>query len=115
MGRLRGLLLGLGAYVLWGLFPLYWPLLKPAGAVELLAHRTVWSMVAVIGLLAVERRWAWVREVVHARAALGRCVLAAVTLTFNWGCTSTASTPAVWSRRPSATSSPRWFSSLWAC
>ncbi|GAA4962129.1 EamA family transporter RarD [Yinghuangia aomiensis] len=85
MGRLRGLLLGLGAYVLWGLFPLYWPLLKPAGAVELLAHRTVWSMAVVIGLLAVERRWAWVREVIRARAALGRCVLAAATLTFNWG------------------------------
>lgn len=83
--RSRGLWLGLSAYVLWGLFPLYWPLLKPAGAVELLAHRTVWSMLAVIGMLVVGRQWAWLPAVVRRRAALGRCVLAAVVLTFNWG------------------------------
>lgn len=81
----RGLWLGLGAYALWGLFPLYWPLLKPAGAVELLAHRTVWSMIAIIGLLAVGRQWAWVREAMCSRAVLGRTVPAALTLTFNWG------------------------------
>ena len=34
---------GTAAYALWGLFPLYWPLLEPAGAVEILAHRIVWS------------------------------------------------------------------------
>ena len=35
----RGLLFGVAAYALWGAFPLYWPLLEPAGAVEILAHR----------------------------------------------------------------------------
>jgi hypothetical protein len=43
---------GLAAYLLWGLFPLYWPLLEPAGAVEILAHRIVWSMVVVAVLQA---------------------------------------------------------------
>ena len=37
----RGFLLGVAAYAMWGLFPLYWPLLEPAGAVEILAHRVV--------------------------------------------------------------------------
>ena len=47
----RGALLGAGAYLLWGLFPLYWPLLKPATAVEILAHRFVWSFVVVVGVI----------------------------------------------------------------
>ena len=40
-----GLIFGLSAYVLWGLFPLYWPLLKPASAYEIVAHRAVWTLV----------------------------------------------------------------------
>ncbi len=47
-----GLLAGLGAYLMWGLVPLYWPLLEPAGALEILAHRMVWSL-AVVGVLTV--------------------------------------------------------------
>jgi len=40
-----GLIFGVSAYVLWGLFPLYWPLLEPAGAFEIVGHRAVWSLV----------------------------------------------------------------------
>jgi len=40
-----GLVFGVSAYVLWGLFPLYWPLLEPAGAFEIVGHRAVWSLV----------------------------------------------------------------------
>ena len=39
-----GLIFGLSAYILWGLFPLYWPLLKPASAYEIVAHRAVWTL-----------------------------------------------------------------------
>jgi chloramphenicol-sensitive protein RarD len=52
----RGVLLGVGAYLLWGLFPLYWPLLEPAGALEVLAHRFVWSLVFVALLLGSRSR-----------------------------------------------------------
>ena len=51
----RGFLLGVAAYGIWGLFPLYWPLLEPAGAVEILAHRIVWSCVTM-GLLVLVLR-----------------------------------------------------------
>ncbi|MDQ1599319.1 MAG: chloramphenicol-sensitive protein RarD, partial [Actinomycetota bacterium] len=37
------MLYGVACYLLWGLFPLYWPLLEPAGSIEILAHRIVWS------------------------------------------------------------------------
>lgn len=40
----RGLVFGVWAYVLWGLLPLYWPHLEPAGAPEVLAHRVIWSV-----------------------------------------------------------------------
>ncbi len=43
----RGLTFGATAYLIWGLFPLYFPLLEPAGALEILAHRMVWSLVVV--------------------------------------------------------------------
>ena len=43
----RGLLLGVAAYGLWGAFPLYWPLLEPGGAVEILAHRILWSLLTM--------------------------------------------------------------------
>lgn len=49
-----GLLFGLGAYGSWGLFPAFFPLLKPAGAFEVLAHRIVWTLafMAVVLLVA---------------------------------------------------------------
>ncbi|MEO9238915.1 MAG: EamA family transporter RarD, partial [Jatrophihabitantaceae bacterium] len=74
----RGLLYGAGAYLLWGLFPLYWPLLKPAGAVEILAHRMLWSVVFVALLLSVSRGWPAVAALVADRASLARLALAAV-------------------------------------
>lgn len=79
----RGILYGISAYVLWGLFPLYWPLLKPAGAIEILANRVMWSLVAVIAVLAVRRHWSWIRALRPKKVAL--LALAAVIITVNWG------------------------------
>ena len=45
------MILGLAAWTLWGFFPLYWPLLEPAGAVEILAHRIFWSMIVMLGVV----------------------------------------------------------------
>jgi chloramphenicol-sensitive protein RarD len=81
----RGILFGVAAYGLWGLFPLYWPLLRPAGAVELLAHRIVWSVVFVVALLALRKRTGNLRLALanrRSRLALGA---AAVVIAVNWG------------------------------
>lgn len=51
-----GLIFGLSAYILWGLFPLYWPLLKPATAYEIVAHRAVWTLVFCLVVLAFHRK-----------------------------------------------------------
>ncbi|MFJ8664493.1 EamA family transporter RarD [Streptomyces sp. NPDC093600] len=80
-----GLLYGIGAYGIWGLFPLFWPLLEPAGAVEILAHRMVWSLVVVSIALAVLRRWGWIRELLRNPRKLGLIALAAAVISVNWG------------------------------
>ncbi|MGW2177231.1 EamA family transporter RarD [Streptomyces sp. NPDC001732] len=80
-----GLLSGFGAYGLWGLVPLFWPLLKPAGAVEILAHRMVWSLgVVAVALLAL-RRWSWIGELLRQPRKLALVSVAAAVITVNWG------------------------------
>ena len=79
----RGTLLGVAAYLMWGLFPLYWPLLEPAGALEILAHRVVWSLVAVVLLLMLTGRS--LRGLPRDRRRLGLLAAAAVLIGVNWG------------------------------
>jgi chloramphenicol-sensitive protein RarD len=81
----RGTLYGAGAYLLWGLFPLYWPLLEPAGAVEVLAHRILWSLAVVVVLLAALRRLPQLLAVLRDRGRMWRLSLAAVVIAVNWG------------------------------
>ncbi len=50
-----GLVFGFSAYGLWGLFPLYWPLLEPSGALEIVSHRAVWTLVFCIIFLAITK------------------------------------------------------------
>lgn len=80
----RGLGFGVGAYVLWGLFPLFWPLLEPARPTEILAHRFVWSLVVVLVILAIQRRWAWIPALLRRPRRLALLVLAAVLIAVNW-------------------------------
>src|SRR3954467_10444193 len=70
---------------MWGLVPLFWPLLKPAGAAEILAHRMVWSLAFVAVALLVIRRWAWAGELPRQPRKLGLVTIAAAFITVNWG------------------------------
>lgn len=80
-----GLAYGFAAYGLWGAFPLFWPLLEPAGALEILAHRMVWSLVVVAVILLVMRRWAWIPELLRQPERLGLLAVAATVVSVNWG------------------------------
>jgi chloramphenicol-sensitive protein RarD len=75
---------GVAAYGLWGAFPLYWPLLEPAGAIEILAHRVLWSAVTMLGIVVLLRRTRQFRACLadpRTRLLLG---LAALVITVNW-------------------------------
>jgi chloramphenicol-sensitive protein RarD len=79
----EGLGFGIGAYALWGLFPLFWPLLEPAAAPEVLAHRVLWSLALMCLLLRVTRGWSAVRAVTPSQVR--RLAVASVLLACNWG------------------------------
>ena len=70
---------------MWGLFPLYWPLLEPAGAVEILAHRIVWSAVTMAVLVVVMRRTHQLLAVLRDRRSMTLLSVAAVVISLNWG------------------------------
>jgi chloramphenicol-sensitive protein RarD len=80
-----GLVMGTGAYFLWGLFPLYWPLLAPASSVEALAHRFVWSLAFVLLQLGITRRWRRFRDLWSDTRRVRFLALASVVIAVNWG------------------------------
>ncbi|MFW3172885.1 EamA family transporter RarD [Geodermatophilus sp. CPCC 206100] len=82
--RRAGVAFGLGAYGLWGLFPLYFPLLEPAGGLEIVAHRVLWSLLFVAVLLTVVRRWSHVRAAFADRRTLLVLLGAALLIGINW-------------------------------
>jgi len=82
--RRVGVAAGLGAYGLWGVFPLYFPLLEPAGGNEIVAHRVVWSLLFITLLLTVRRGWSQVRAILVDRRALLVLAVAAVLIAVNW-------------------------------
>jgi chloramphenicol-sensitive protein RarD len=85
-GRQRaGIASGFSAYVLWGLFPLYWGFLEPASPTEVLAARVVFSLVSLALLVSIVRQWPAVRAVLADRRRLGILTLAAAIVSVNWG------------------------------
>ncbi len=81
----RGFLLGAAAYAMWGLFPLYWPLLEPAGAIEILAHRICWSLLTMTALTLLLRRTAHLRAIFADRRMAAILGAASVVIGLNWG------------------------------
>ena len=79
-----GILYGLSAYVLWGMFPLFFKQLQAASALEVVLHRMVWSLVFVLIVLAVLRRWNWQGDVRRSPALLGKFAVSALLLAGNW-------------------------------
>ena len=77
-----GLLYGLGAYVSWGLFPAFFPLLKPAGAFEVLAHRIVWTLAFMAVVVVASRRLTDLRHIERRTWVLLACASALISV--NW-------------------------------
>ncbi|MCW2773680.1 MAG: RarD protein superfamily transporter [Nocardioides sp.] len=80
----RGLLFGIAAYVMWGAFPIYWPLLEPAGAVEILAHRILWSCITMAIVILVLGRQGQLRDIVRNRRVRTLLTVAALVISVNW-------------------------------
>jgi chloramphenicol-sensitive protein RarD len=81
----QGLIFATSAYLMWGVFPLYFPLLEPAGTIEILAQRMVWSLVVVLIILRLSGGFAGVWAVLRNQRQRTLLALAAVAVSVNWG------------------------------
>lgn len=79
-----GVLYALGAYLLWGVLPLYFLLLTPTGPWEIVAWRVLFSLVFCVVLLAVTRGWQRILAIIRQPRLLGLTALAGVLIYVNW-------------------------------
>ena len=80
----HGLAFGIAAYGLWGAFPLFWTLLEPAGAVEILAHRMVWSALTMTLVVVLARRTGHLRRIIADPRSRWLLLLASGVISLNW-------------------------------
>jgi chloramphenicol-sensitive protein RarD len=78
------LIAGFAAFITWGLVPVYWKLLKSVPALEILAHRFVWTALFLILLLSWQRRWPEVMANLRSRRALLYCLTSGLAIAINW-------------------------------
>jgi chloramphenicol-sensitive protein RarD len=80
-----GLLYTTGAFLLWGAVPVYWKTLQHVPALEILAHRIVWSLVFVAIWMTIRRRWPDLREVFRRPRTVAALFASTIFIATNWG------------------------------
>lgn len=81
----KGLAVTAVTFVLWGVVPLYWNLLKAVPALHIIMHRIVWSALLVVGWLLIKDGWGWLRKIRAQPRALPILGLTSVLIACNWG------------------------------
>ena len=81
----RGLWVAVGSFVLWGVMPLYWHLLKSVPSMQIIAHRIVWSTLLVAGWLTCKHGRGWLRETLSHPRAHWMLALSGGLIAINWG------------------------------
>src|SRR5690242_13916410 len=79
-----GLLLGLGAYTLWGVLPLYFKLVSAIAPFDIVAHRVLWSLPFLALLITLASGWPKIRECTCQTRTVGMLVLTALLIAANW-------------------------------
>ncbi len=81
---LRGILAAGAAFTMWGVFPVFLRLMQAVPPLEILAHRVLWSVIFLLGLLGLRRQWTWIDAIrQRPRVALAFAASAAMLFT-NW-------------------------------
>lgn len=81
----KGLIYGLSTFIMWGVFPIYFKLLENVGAVEILAHRIIWSFVILIILLRVKNRLSNLKIILRDKKIVLMLFLCGLLIATNWG------------------------------
>ena len=79
-----GLIYAASAFLIWGLSPLYWKALGAVPALEIIAHRVVWSFLFLMGLILLQRRWSEFAEILKSGRMLLTLMLTAILVSANW-------------------------------
>lgn len=79
-----GMLYAALAYIIWGLFPIYFKALQGVPPMEILLHRIVWALVFLLIVLTSRQQWAWVPKVLRQPKVLAGFAASAVLLSVNW-------------------------------
>jgi len=80
----KGMVYGIGAYVLWGFFPIYWKFLHHVSAFQVIGHRIAWSFVILILYILVTKKWDDFRAVSFNKRTVAIYVVAGILLSINW-------------------------------
>lgn len=75
----------LSAFIIWGLFPLYFHLLSSVDGMHILAERFVWTLVFMVGLLTLRRQWQWLGAVLKSPRTLVYFVVTSFMMAMTWG------------------------------
>src|SRR5712691_3821260 len=78
------LIAGFAAFATWGLIPVYWKLLRAIPALEIIAHRFIWTTLFLIVLLTWQQRWPEVRQAASSRRTLLYCIASGLAVSINW-------------------------------
>ncbi len=79
-----GVLYAVLAFVMWGLFPLYFQFIRDVPPLEVVLHRSAWSLLFVLAILAWRRQWAWLRAAVQQPRLLLLFAFTATLVAGNW-------------------------------
>lgn len=79
----RGILYGIGAYVAWGFFPIYWKFLHHVPAIQLIGHRIIWSCLLLLVVIAISKQWDEFRRTITVKV-LRIYTIAALLIGVNW-------------------------------
>lgn len=80
----KGILSGIGAYLLWGLFPIYWKILHHIPAMQIIGHRIVWSFIFLIIIVISSNQLKNLKSAISSKKVLGMYMVASALLTVNW-------------------------------
>ncbi|MBC1434534.1 EamA family transporter RarD [Listeria rocourtiae] len=86
--KLKGILAAIGAYIIWGVLPLYWKMADDVPASEILAYRIIWSFVFMVVIIAIlgktKEVWTEIFSIFKRPKLILAISVAAVLITANW-------------------------------
>ena len=80
----KGILYGICAYLLWGIFPIYWKWLAAVPAIQIISHRIIWSFVLLALILLATRQWRAFRSAAIKPRIMLIYLVSAILLSINW-------------------------------